>query len=207
MGTPTPRLGLLKPVGTELVNVITQIDAAYDKIDQWTGAILVNAGVTPPDSALFDGAIVKERVTDWTWVAEWNGSGYNKRYIGKAIQWDSQPISGTFTTGGFSLFDSGVLAAVDYDRLLTVDVCFAVNSFVTATFAQVQTNVNGTARIITRANQAGTVNQAAGHYRQLIAANATCQITATGTTNAGTAGITADIRFSSLTYSLEPLKS
>jgi len=166
MGTPTPRLGLVKPVGTELVNVITQIDAAYDKIDQWTGAILVNAGVVPPDSALFDGAIVKERVTDWTWVAEWNGSGYNKRYIGKAIQWDSQPISGTFTTGGITLFDSGVLPAVDYDRLLTVDVCFAIQTFVTATFGQVQTNINGTARLITRANQApSTVNQAAGHYR------------------------------------------
>jgi hypothetical protein len=80
MSTNTARLALVKPAGLEPQDIAV-LNADLDKIDKMMGCILVNAGVTPPDADLFDGAIVKEKTTGITWVAQWNGTTYDKRYI------------------------------------------------------------------------------------------------------------------------------
>jgi hypothetical protein len=82
MGTPTARTAVLKPDPTDIVNVVTQIDAAFDKFDLSLGYILVNDGVTPPNSVLYDGAVVKEKTSGYTWVAQWNGTSYDKKLSG-----------------------------------------------------------------------------------------------------------------------------
>ena len=79
MSTVTTRLGLIKPAGTEQVDVAL-LNANADQIDYTSGVILVNAGVVPPNSSLFDGAVVMEKTTGVMWVAVKNGSGGFDRY-------------------------------------------------------------------------------------------------------------------------------
>lgn len=57
--------------------------AAWDRLDQaYSGAIVVNPGVQPDDSVLYDGAIVAERGTGIIWRAQRNNAGaFEKRYI------------------------------------------------------------------------------------------------------------------------------
>lgn len=75
MSTLTSRLGLTKPVDAEPQDVAT-LDVNFDRLDQSIGVILVNDGVTPPNSQLFDGAIVKEKTSGLVWVAQKNaGTG------------------------------------------------------------------------------------------------------------------------------------
>ena len=82
MSTLTTRLALVKATDPEAVDV-SILNANFDQIDYTSGAILVNPGVTPPNTALFDGAVIKERGSQGrVWVAEKNGGGgYFKYYI------------------------------------------------------------------------------------------------------------------------------
>lgn len=81
MADPTTRLGLSKAAGNE-PRAVGPLNVNFDKIDTNIGAIVVAAGVTPPDSALFDGAIVKEQTTGRVWIADKNvGGTFTKRWV------------------------------------------------------------------------------------------------------------------------------
>lgn len=85
MATTTTRLGLTKPSGSaspeEPVD-IGVINTNMDILDEFSGCILVNNGVTPSAGDLFDGAIVKERTSGIIWEARENGGGgFDKIYI------------------------------------------------------------------------------------------------------------------------------
>lgn len=104
---PTLRAGILKPSGPDQVD-ISVINQSFDTIDSFLGAILVNDGVTPSNSQLFDGAIVKERTSGKVWVAQKNvGGGFDQNYIqlGAKTQWGTP---GTAT--GWSQTYAGVPA-------------------------------------------------------------------------------------------------
>lgn len=71
MGTTTPRLGLYKAAGSgELVDVETQVNAAFDKIDDAIGARQVTSGTRP--ASPYRGQIIEE--TDTGYVYMWNGA-------------------------------------------------------------------------------------------------------------------------------------
>lgn len=99
MSTLTTRLGLIKPTDPEPIDVLT-LDANFDALDAAVGVILVNAGVTPPNSQLFDGAVVKEKGTGIVWVAQKNGGGgYDKAYINYPSWFNAQSASQAVGSG------------------------------------------------------------------------------------------------------------
>ena len=79
MSTNTARLGLIKPAGADPQDV-SQLNGNFDTLDKMAGFIMVNDGVTPPNTDLFDGAVVKEKTSGKVWVAQWNGTSYDKKY-------------------------------------------------------------------------------------------------------------------------------
>jgi len=208
MGTPTARLGLLRPAGTDIVELISQINDNFDKIDKWAGVILTPAGIKPANSALFDGAIVKEQVSDWVWVAEYNGSGYNKKYIGQAIQWDHAVLAGAITNVAQTVYDSGLIPAVDYDRLLILSVTLGSVALAGgAGYMQANVITGGVSKLVVRNDQTGTVNAVANVIRLLVQANTTYQFVVNVNVNVGTGTLTSDVRYNNVSYSLEPVKS
>lgn len=102
MATFTTRLALTKPADPEAVDV-SVLNADLDLIDYGIGAIIVNPGVTPPNTSLFDGAIIKERgLSGLVWIAEKNGGGYNKIYLyaGNPVFLNDVCVSRTVTNPG-----------------------------------------------------------------------------------------------------------
>lgn len=79
--TATARVGLVKPDDDEDQDV-SVLDGNLDAIDARLGTILVNAGVTPPNASLYDGALVKEKTSGIVWCAEKNvGGTFDTRYV------------------------------------------------------------------------------------------------------------------------------
>jgi hypothetical protein len=70
MSTTTPRLGLLKPAGTEAVNQITQINDNYDKVDTNVGAVVCTSSTRP--GSPYQGQVIYE--TNTGLVRVYNGS-------------------------------------------------------------------------------------------------------------------------------------
>ena len=91
----TPRMGLVKPQpGTGELADISKINSNMDKVDQWSGTIWVNDGVTPSTAELFDGAIVAEKTSGKVWMAQKNiGGTFDKKWI-------RYPWSACATTSG-----------------------------------------------------------------------------------------------------------
>lgn len=108
----TPRVGLIQPVeGTGEKVKVGDINLNMTAIDTNIGAILVNDGVAPDDASLFDGAIVKERTSGITWVAQRNNlGGYDKKYIQYPYVYSSFTpsriigINGSYQTYGCDTF-------------------------------------------------------------------------------------------------------
>src|SRR6185503_6900096 len=134
---------LLKPDPTDIVDVVNQINANYDKIDQWAGTILVNDGVTPPNSALFDGAIVKEKTSGQVWVAQWNGTGYDKKYIVGDCVAGVVGITGNTSVAGASVLTVADIPAVPYQRIISCTVFLTSVTMTSGTFTQVSLLLGG----------------------------------------------------------------
>lgn len=96
MGTTTPRLGLYKaaPVG-EQVDVQSQINAAYDKVDEAIGARVVTSGTRP--ASPYIGQIIFESDTGYTFL--WNGT-----------LWYPIGMGSTLAYGGYVDFNSVKIA-------------------------------------------------------------------------------------------------
>jgi len=81
MPTPTTKLAMQKPQGTEPQDVEV-LNANFDILDKVAGGYVVNDGITPPDTDLFPGCVVIEKNSGWTWIAISNGvGGYKKKMI------------------------------------------------------------------------------------------------------------------------------
>jgi len=74
MSTVTPKLGLLKPAGSDLINVTTQLDDNYDKIDNNAGTFVCTSSTRPSGGSRFTGQLIFETDTNLVWV--WNGSAW-----------------------------------------------------------------------------------------------------------------------------------
>ncbi len=72
MGTLTSRLKLLKPALTDLVDVVTQLNDNYDRLDEVAGVIICTSATRPSGGDLFTGAKIYE--TDTTKEYVYNGS-------------------------------------------------------------------------------------------------------------------------------------
>ena len=96
MSTLTTRLSLLKAAGTDLVNVLTQIANALDKLDDALGVFTCTAA-THPVVNLFDGRLIRETDT-----------GKVLRYDAVAVEWK------LFDTRGIIGFAEGPAIQTDY---------------------------------------------------------------------------------------------
>lgn len=81
--TLTSRLGLIKPARDTLTPLdIERLNLNSDSIDKAVGAAVVAAGIVPPTTEMYDGKIIKEKITDRVWIAEKQTNGsYLKRWI------------------------------------------------------------------------------------------------------------------------------
>lgn len=138
MSSLTTRLSLTKPAGVEAID-ITVLNTDFDQIDYAVGVILVNAGVTPPNSALFDGAVVQEKVTGLQWTAVKNGGGgFDKLYntSGVSTAWSSlnmgggwSSVSGTYPLPAVKKQDGMLLfSGAAYSGGISANVGYTVGS-------------------------------------------------------------------------------
>lgn len=76
----TPKLSLTAPSIDDEVSALRENWARLD--EAYAGSIVVNPGVVPDDSVLYDGCIVAERTTGIVWRAQRNVTGaFEKKYI------------------------------------------------------------------------------------------------------------------------------
>lgn len=96
MGTTTPRLGLYKSAAVgEQVNVETQINAAYDKIDDAIGAKQVTSGTLP--SVPYEGQIIHETDTNKTKLrvdAAWKLIAEDTDWVNIPLEADATVVDG-----------------------------------------------------------------------------------------------------------------
>lgn len=110
MGTTTPRLGLYKAAGSgELVDVETQVNAAFDKVDEAIGARVVTSGTRP--TSPYTGQIIFESDTGYTYL--WNGT-----------LWYPIGMGSTLAYGGYVGFDPGKVANNSAHGTVTVNLPF-----------------------------------------------------------------------------------
>jgi hypothetical protein len=75
----TPRIHLIKESDDEIIDPFAY---NWPLVDAAVGAKMVAAGVTPPNSELFDGCIVSEATTGKSWIARADGAGgYTKKWL------------------------------------------------------------------------------------------------------------------------------
>lgn len=104
----TQKLGLTAPSIDDEVSAMREnwyrLDEAY------SGAVVVNPGVVPDDSVLYDGCIVSERNTGIVWRAQRNNAGaFEKKYI--KYPWS---ISLAQAPNNFNITSPGIWGAWGY---------------------------------------------------------------------------------------------
>jgi len=248
MATATTRIGLIKPAGGEPINV-DDLNTNSDRLDKVMPFVLVNDGVTPPDTdlidgsvimektsglvwvaqksgasfirkpiinqvgqsdgvtppdnALYDGALVREKTSGLIWMAVKSGSSFVKRLVSAPTQYAGPVgINGTATVAGITVFSLNH-AAVTYDRVLQITVCFTANSFSTATQVSVTVDVNGTTRMIPRCKTVGQATMM--QFQMTIAAGVAVTIVGTATVDNGNSVIANDTRFNYMNYQYLPV--
>jgi hypothetical protein len=114
----TPRLRLRKESDNE---VIDQFATNWPIIDKFAGGLSTTPGVTPPDSELYDGAIVREGANGKAWIAVRNPISltYSKQWL--MYPWHCA-ASGTVNVS------TGSLVGINHYNLSTVDVARSVNA-------------------------------------------------------------------------------
>lgn len=116
MATNTPRLGLIKPAGSE-ARAVGPLNTNSDLADKFMPCILVNDGVTPPTGDLYDGALVKERTSGIVWEARKNGGGtYDKVYVNYPLNFEGFKINTTVANNGYPNF-----TAIGIDTVTTAN--------------------------------------------------------------------------------------
>lgn len=107
--TPTNRLGLTLDDGSEFINPGNN---DFQRIDDVMPAIIVNDGVVPADSALYDGALVAEKTSGKVWMAVKNvGGTFDHQWIKYPYTYcayiTSLPFAnGAYTQWGWNTFDA-----------------------------------------------------------------------------------------------------
>jgi hypothetical protein len=105
--TSTPRLGLIKPTpgSGENVNVLSQLDDAWDKIDAAIGTTICTSSTRP--ASPYDGQVIRETDT-------------RRMYVWNATQgaWDQIAIAGP---------SSIIVGSLNVNRALTTDAALTAN--------------------------------------------------------------------------------
>lgn len=81
MGTPTARIGLIKPTDSDGFST-ENLAANWQLVDDYAGRFVCTSGTRPPWGAPQEGMTIYEKDTDLEWV--WNGSLFN-RYAPKGM--------------------------------------------------------------------------------------------------------------------------
>jgi hypothetical protein len=119
MSTTTTRLGLYKPAadGSELVNVVTDLNNNMDSIDAKMGAFVCTSGTRP--GSPYNGQFIRE--TDTGKLMLWDGSGWRQVLYNTAAWGNPLTVSGgdvTSTGGAFLVARS---AGTAFDAKVTAD--------------------------------------------------------------------------------------
>lgn len=96
MSTSTAKLQLLKPAGTDFVNVLTQLDGNLDKIDSDAGATVCTSSTRP--ASPYSGQVIYE--TDIDAICMWTGTLWkeiSQRSVYALISDPESTSSATFT--------------------------------------------------------------------------------------------------------------
>lgn len=120
MSTLTSRVGLYKPAadGTELVNVVTDLNNNLDKIDSWLGATICTSGTRP--ASPWSGQIIRESDTAKMYV--WSGSAWVQLLHGTAnFDQGITVSSGNYnaTLGAFNATRSGATSDALTSKITT----------------------------------------------------------------------------------------
>src|SRR5882672_3849200 len=78
----TPKLGMLKAAGSDLINVVTQIDDNWDKLDLNIGTFVCTSSTRPTGGSRFTGQVIFETDTKLVWV--WDGAAWGPPVLGAA---------------------------------------------------------------------------------------------------------------------------
>lgn len=118
MSTLTTRVGLFKPAadGSELVNVVTDLNNNLDKIDSWLGATVCTSGTRP--GAPWAGQIIRE--SDTAKMYCWSGAAWVQLLHGTA-NYDSS-INLPSVSSQLNIGASGAAAAFSAKRTNSTDL-------------------------------------------------------------------------------------
>jgi hypothetical protein len=119
MSTTTTRLGLYKPAadGSELVNVVTDLNNNLDSIDAKMGAFVCTSGTRP--GSPYNGQFIRE--TDTGKLMLWDGTAWRQVLYNTAAWTNPLSVSGgdvTATAGAFLVARS---AGIAFDAKVTAD--------------------------------------------------------------------------------------
>lgn len=110
---PSPRMRLIVESSDELID---QWGYNWPLLDDFAGVQLVGAGVMPPTSELWDGAIVAEKSTGIIWMAHLNANtgSYERKYL--VYPWAAACSSGSFNIATGVTYKDVPLTAHDSTR-------------------------------------------------------------------------------------------
>lgn len=103
MATTTTRLGLRKPASSDSVDVATDIDASYDKIDANVGRFICTSSTRP--GSPYQGQLIYE--TDTKDAYQWNGTSWKKDYTAESLV-SATAVDLPVGAGGTGTADAGV---------------------------------------------------------------------------------------------------